>query len=509
MQSWFDRLNDGMRFDMARAVKLGVSLGETNAQIARRIVGAGGDKGPEVLPKGRRDAFSVTRTAVQTIANDARLATFEANEDIIKEVQWISTLDSRTSDICVARSGLIWTFPGYKPKGHDIPWLGGPPAHWACRSTVIPITKTFRELGIDQDEVPASTRASMDGQIAADTTFAQFLASKPPQFADEMLGKGRAQLWRDGKITLQDLLNPKGVPLTLRQLEAEYGMPSTVEAKVASTEAQQALGEIDTLIEAMQAFEYSDAYLAAKAKFDESRRVYDEVYERYKTLTYDQQTQQEAERMVQARRGYWESRDALLPLETAEKARAVSLLDLPANRRAAPSDLIDGAVPPATRKAVAEATSIISRLVDKRVAPRVSVATNRSKRAFYTDRNHTIHINGNTSVSTVVHEIMHDLEFRYSEVSAKSKAFLLKRADGQAPRSLKSITGLKYRADEKAYEDQWVKRGGDAYMGKIYPDKATELVTMGMERMIANPKRFADQDPEYFRFMLELIRGVL
>jgi hypothetical protein len=38
-----------------------------------------------------------------------------------------------------------------------------------------------------------------------------------------MLGKGRAQLWRDGKITLQDLLNAQGVPLTLRELREKYG----------------------------------------------------------------------------------------------------------------------------------------------------------------------------------------------------------------------------------------------------------------------------------------------
>jgi hypothetical protein len=37
-----------------------------------------------------------------------------------------------------------------------------------------------------------------------------------------MLGKGRAQLWRDGKITLSQLLNAEGAPLTLAQLKAKY-----------------------------------------------------------------------------------------------------------------------------------------------------------------------------------------------------------------------------------------------------------------------------------------------
>ena len=221
MRQWFTKIQQQIAFDIERTIKTGVSLGDTNAQIARAIVGDG-MRGPGAFPRGRRDAMAVTRTAVQTIANDARLATFEANTDIVKGVQWISTLDSRTSDICIARSGLVWTLPGYKPKGHNIEWQGPPPAHWACRSTIIPITKTFRELGLDIDEVPPSTRASMDGQVAADLTFGDWLKGKPVEFADEMLGKGRAQLWRDGKITLQDLLNAQGQPLTLKELRERY-----------------------------------------------------------------------------------------------------------------------------------------------------------------------------------------------------------------------------------------------------------------------------------------------
>lgn len=220
---WFARLTQSMRFDLSRAIKLGVSLGETNAQIAKRIVGAAGNKGSEVIPRGRRDAMAITRTGVQTVSNEARLATYSENEDIIKGLQWVSTLDSRTTVICAARSGKVWTLPGYKPKGHDIPWNGGPPAHWSCRSTVIPVLKTWREMGIDKDELPASTRASMDGQVASDLTFDAFLRGKPDSFADEMLGKGRAKLWRDGKITLSELLNSQGQAITLTELREKYG----------------------------------------------------------------------------------------------------------------------------------------------------------------------------------------------------------------------------------------------------------------------------------------------
>jgi SPP1 gp7 family putative phage head morphogenesis protein len=218
--NWFSRLTESARFDVERVVKNGVLLGQTNAQIAKELIGIG-DKGGQPIAKARRDAMAITRTAVQTVAKDARLASLEANANIIKAVQWVSTLDSRTSEICMARSGKTWTYPDFKPIGHKIPWNGGPPAHWNCRSSFIPITKSFEELtgGKIKDTIEPATRASMDGLVAADLTFDQFLKSKPPEFADKMLGKGRAELWRSGKITLNQLLDQRGNPLTLAQLK--------------------------------------------------------------------------------------------------------------------------------------------------------------------------------------------------------------------------------------------------------------------------------------------------
>lgn len=219
---WFKKLESTVAFEIQRNIKIGVSLGETNEQIAKRIIGAAGDKGPEIMPRAKRDALAIVRTSVQVISNEARMKTYEENKDLIKALQWVSVLDSRTSDICMARSGLTWSFPDLKPIGHKIPYLNGPPAHWACRSTVIPILKSWRDLGVDMDEMPESTRASMDGQVAVSTTFEQFLKGKPDSVADEMLGKGRAQLWREGKITLSQLLNAKGRPITLAELRRRY-----------------------------------------------------------------------------------------------------------------------------------------------------------------------------------------------------------------------------------------------------------------------------------------------
>jgi hypothetical protein len=192
-----------------------------------------------------------------------------------------------------------------------------------------------------------------------------------------------------------------------------------------------------------------------------------------------------------------------------EKQRMLRLLDLPQNLQSEASSMIRGSVATSVASKVNEATAILSRLIHKDITPQVAVVTSRKKRAFYTDGNRSIHINANTSLSTVVHEIVHDLEFAYPDISAKTKAFLKSRADGQPPKSLRRLTGSKgYGTEEVAYEDNWVKNGGSHYMGKLYPDNATELLTMGVERMINDPKSFADNDPEYFRFVLTILRRV-
>ncbi|AGN30443.1 hypothetical protein SXAG_00162 [Synechococcus phage S-CBS4] len=234
---WFGSLQETTRFELSRAVKLGVSLGETNGEILNRIKSAN-EKGTQVLAKTRRNGMAIVRTSVQTVSNEVRQATFQENADLVDGVQWLATLDGRTSDICIARSGLVWELPDYKPKGHSIGWNGGPPAHWNCRSTTIPVLKSLEEMGVDPKDIPPEMRSSMDGQVAADLTFDDFLRGKPASFADEMLGKGRAQLWRDGKITLSQLLDQRGNPLTLAQLTkgATKQKAATAAAKIKAVE---------------------------------------------------------------------------------------------------------------------------------------------------------------------------------------------------------------------------------------------------------------------------------
>ena len=47
----------------------------------------------------------------------------------------------------------------------------------------------------------------------------------------------------------------------------------------------------------------------------------------------------------------------------------------------------------------------------------------------------------------------------------------------------------------------------EVYCGKQYSDGSTEILSMGIEELVTDPVKFYSKDPEYFRFVLMLIRG--
>lgn len=202
LNTWWNELSRSIKTRTKQQLQIGLANGESTQAITRRLL--------PVLDKSRRDVATITRTAINHMGTQARELTYKANQDVIKAVQWVSVLDGRTTLICISLDGR--TFP--VDSGQR------PPAHMNCRSIVTPITKSWRELGIDKDELTASTRASMDGQVPSKTTYSEWLRGKPQKFQEDVLGVGRAKLWRDGKITVDKFVTADLRPRTLKELEA-------------------------------------------------------------------------------------------------------------------------------------------------------------------------------------------------------------------------------------------------------------------------------------------------
>lgn len=216
-KEWWGRQAAGLRDKFKDEVRKGVALGEPNGKIVDRIRGTTTQRG--VMEISEASATRLVRASVQAAANTAREAMYDDNDDLISALQWSSTLDTRTSHYCIVRDGLKYTPKEHRPMGHTVPWLEGPgKLHWGCRSTSVPVLKTWRELGIDEDEVPETTRASMDGQVPAQMNFEEWLRKQSHERQDTVLGKEKAELWRADKIKFRDLLDQNGRPLTTEQL---------------------------------------------------------------------------------------------------------------------------------------------------------------------------------------------------------------------------------------------------------------------------------------------------
>jgi SPP1 gp7 family putative phage head morphogenesis protein len=113
------------------------------------------------------------------------------------------------------------------------------------------------------------------------------------------------------------------------------------------------------------------------------------------------------------------------------------------------------------------------------------------------------------SESTILHEITHAIEYAVPDISTKTRQFLRKRADGEEVEKLSKLTGNpNYRDDEVAWKDKWVEKGGDHYMGKKYIGAPTEILTMGIERLVKDADAFRRKDPEYFEFMVRTLNNL-
>lgn len=241
--AWWEFQAGDLRERFTRAIQEGLGLGETTDDLVRRIRGHATGKRHRYEINGReatyvefrggimdistRHARSLVRTSVQTVAATARRSTFEANQDVVKGVVQISTLDTRTTVICLARAGKAWSLPDYEPIDHDIAYAGGVPAHWGCRSSESPLLRSWEELGINLREVAGGERrwSRLDGDVPSDLSMDDFLRRRSAAEVDDMLGPGVAALWRAGKVDLEDLIDRQsGRPLSLAELELFAGV---------------------------------------------------------------------------------------------------------------------------------------------------------------------------------------------------------------------------------------------------------------------------------------------
>lgn len=209
LKEWYSGFSDASQRRLRESVRAGFTEGQTIDQMVRAIRGTAANQYRDgVMEITRRGAEALVRTAVNHTANAARNELYRQNDDLIEGERWVATLDGRTTLLCASRDGKVYP-PDSGPR---------PPAHINCRSTTVPVLKSWKSLGINLAQAPEGTRASMNGQVPTSETYNTWLKKQPVSFQDDILGVTKGKLYRSGGLSLDKFVDRNGAEYTLDQL---------------------------------------------------------------------------------------------------------------------------------------------------------------------------------------------------------------------------------------------------------------------------------------------------
>lgn len=206
---WWEAQARSMTQATKREIQAGLVLGESPRDVARRIIPDRGSAEPAVWRRARAQALAITRTTMTAVYNDAALRTYEeAGRDAISDSYVFTAVrDSRTTEICIAHDGKVYRY--------DDPKRAVPPLHIRCRSTCVPVIadEVYRAAGREPPPVAKAGRQAFQ-------SYASWYSKQPKSMQDAILGRTRAQWFRDGKLSLHQLVDTDRRLLTLEQLRA-------------------------------------------------------------------------------------------------------------------------------------------------------------------------------------------------------------------------------------------------------------------------------------------------
>lgn len=503
-KGWFDSLSKSTMARLQDQLNIGLAQGETVDQIMRRIRGTAAAKFTDgVLATTRRHAQAVTRTSITHVTTHAREELYKANEDLIKGVQYLATLDARTTDICASLDGRVFK-PTEGPR---------PPMHINCRSTTVPVVKSWKELKLKGlKEITPGMRSSLNGRVAEKTTFGPWLKGQPKGIQNKVLGPGRADLFRRGKVSIEKFTDDKYRPLSLGQLRtlekttgklpppvrkppAPAATPGDTIANMA-TKMLQASSDPDTLAEIAQLQDGIHKLMQLRANaFAAGRKT---------------SPKGAGKAVLESLRDKLSFRNAgqLRDKNTIKKAIHDALkvddsIKINVVRGGGVSDEVFS-------KARFSAKWLKDRISRKSGMPSDHSVRVMSLRGRANYKDGKLFMDKKYDAWAHIHEMGHSLEDLHhggANQLAKSRAFWKARTKGDKFVQLRSLHGNQFDVDEITKIDRFM----DTYMGKTYPERlgATEILSMGLEQMYTDPIALLTRDPEMFRWVVNAMHGAL
>lgn len=183
---WFRRLEAQTRLKAQRLLDEHLTKGTSADEIKQLL-------NDQVAKPAQRQAEALTRTVTSNLSNAAQWETGEANPHLTRGYRLLFTLDRRTSLICIAwsRKSKDKIYP-YAPDSPRSPF------HFNCRTIIAPVM-----IGREHEEpVEAS----------------DWLTKQSEKTQDAILGPQRAELFRKGRLRLDELIRSDETISTVPEL---------------------------------------------------------------------------------------------------------------------------------------------------------------------------------------------------------------------------------------------------------------------------------------------------
>lgn len=209
---WVDFVRDNQEAQMravSNVLKTAYSQGWTAREMRREV-------SRRFDTEIARNAETLARTATNHYSTIGRRAFAEANADVVTREVPLTVFDSRQTPICASIAAR------YSDKGWPVGQspIGYPSYHWGCRTQIVFLAEGQELVGTRA----ARGDSGKTSQIRAGTTIDEFARRQSNEWQDDWLGPERAQLFREGKLSLRNLTDASLRPLTLQEIARREGV---------------------------------------------------------------------------------------------------------------------------------------------------------------------------------------------------------------------------------------------------------------------------------------------
>jgi SPP1 gp7 family putative phage head morphogenesis protein len=512
---------------MEMALVQGISLGEGPRTVARRVRRA--------ADIGRQRAETIARTEMIRSAREAQRQLYTQNP-AVQGYRRQATQDSRVCLACLALSGTLQATDTIMPS------------HPNCRCVMVPATMSWAEITGD-DSIP-DTRPPV-------TTPEKILAGLSDADKLAIMGPARFEMYKNGKplLDMVQVKQDKDWGPTTRVLPLkDIGGPLVVTPPKPPKLPKQV--EAPKLVEVVKPSINRDpqALLEEFRKLRPTPRTKEEIENERKQIDIERQeflkpfiySGKISEGITEWKKingsRLWdlaqeENGVAQISSETLQKMHKLMFaeksisptVDFPKKAILSEGQTV---VPLDYRNGLSDAATYISKFIDARPLSNYTekfatgIDINNIKLAIHNKRNaygyceeedegiialnmNALYFNKtfeptfkiNTSFRNVAHEMMHWIDLRDQNMRKRVSAFFEKRTAGDEWEP--SDYGGEYK------KDKWPEK----YCGQRYLDfekrhgYGLEVPSRGMEYLLNNPLKFAEDDFEYFSFMITEVLG--